>query len=119
MKAPSVRVVVAAVVFTACLSACESSPRPAPLYAWGSYETQVYAYLKGESRDAQLLALEQDRKTIEAGGYVPPPGFYAHMGLLYAETGNNAMAAACFQAEKTRFPEASAYMDFLLAGYEQ
>ena len=77
---------------------------------------QIYAYLKGESREAQIVALERDREKIEAGGYALPPGFYAQLGLLYAEAGDETMAISCFQAEKARFPEAAAYMDFLLHG---
>jgi len=98
-----------------CLSGCASSPEP--LYAWGSYESQVYAHLKGESREAQIQALERDQEKIEASGKTAPPGFYAHLGMLYADTGNDAKAIACFQTEKTRFPEATAFMDFLLKKY--
>jgi hypothetical protein len=101
-----------ALVLAACL--CDCQTEPPPLYSWGSYETQVYSYLKGESRAAQLATLERDLGKIGADGKAVPPGFYAHLGLLYAETGNNAKALACFQAEKARFPEAAAFMDFLL-----
>ena len=102
-----------AVLFLAvCFSACESTP---DLYSWGSYESQVYARLRGDSSPyTQLGALEQDLEKIESGGKPVPPGFYAHLGLLYLETGNHAMAIACFREEKTRFPEAAAFMDFLL-----
>ena len=84
------------------------------LYSWGTYESQVYAYLRGESREAQIQALERDSERIEASGKTAPPGFYAHLGLLYAEIGDEEKAIACFVMEKTRFPEAGVYMDFLL-----
>jgi len=102
---------------TAFLSGCASSPQP--LYAWGSYEAKVYAHLQGESREAQIEALERDLEKIEASGKTAPPGFYAHLGMLYAETGNDAKAIACFTTEKTRFPEATAFMDFLLKKYKR
>jgi hypothetical protein len=105
-----------ALVFAACLAGCA---KPPALYTWGSYEPQVYAYLKGESREAQIEALERDQEKIEASGKTAPPGFYAHLGLLHAETGNDAKAIACFTTEKTRFPEATAYMDFLLKKYKK
>ena len=95
-------------------SACNTSSKT--LYSWGSYESQVYAYLKGESREAQIEALESDREKIEAGGYAFPPGFCAQLGLLYAEAGDVTMAVSYFEAEKARFPEAAVYMDFLLYG---
>ena len=102
-------------VCAACLSACASSS--GTLYSWGSYEAQVYAYLKGESRERQIDALERDREKIELSDKAVPPGFYAHLGLLYAETGNNAMAMVCFEMEKARFPEDTAYIDLLFGGY--
>ena len=102
-------------ILVVCFSACETSP--GSLYSWGSYELQVYAYLNGESRGEQLAALESDLDKIEAGGKAVPPGFYAQLGLLYAETGNAPGTIACFTMEKTLFPEAAVFMDFLLANY--
>ena len=107
--------VLPAIVLAACFSACESSP--GALYSWGSYESQVYAYLNGESRGEQLAALERDLEKAEAGGKAVPPGFYAQLGLLYVETGDAVGAVACFTMEKTLFPEAAVFMDFLLANY--
>ncbi|MDR2030800.1 MAG: DUF4810 domain-containing protein [Azoarcus sp.] len=96
----------------ALFSGCASAPRP--LYDWGSYEAQVYAHLKGESREAQIEAMERDLQKIHARGRTALPGFFAHLGLLYRETGNDAKAAECFEMEKRRFPEAAPFMDFLL-----
>ena len=107
--------VLPALFLVVCFSACESSP--GSLYSWGSYELQVYAYLNGESRGEQLTALEHDLEKIEADGKAVPPGFYAQMGLLYAELGNAVEAVTCFTMEKTLFPEAAVFMDFLLANY--
>ena len=114
MKARFVNCVLSALFLAIFFSACESSPS---LYSWGSYELQVYAYLNGESRGEQLAALERDLERIEAGGKAVPPGFYAHLGLLYVEMGNDAEAIACFTMEKALFPEAAVFMDFLLANY--
>jgi hypothetical protein len=98
-----------ALIIAICFSGCASQT-----YYWGSYEPQVYAYLKGESPARQLSILERDRQTIESNGMTAPPGFYAHLGLLYTEAGNNAEATVCFEMEKKLFPEATVYMDFLL-----
>ena len=114
MKTNPICRVFAAFVCAACLCGCRSAPQ---LYSWGSYETQVYAYLKGEGRGTQIATLERDLEKIKADGKAVPPGFYAHLGLLYAEASDVAKAIACFQAEKARFPEAAAFMDFLLEGY--
>ena len=115
MKARFFYRVLPVIVLAVCLFACESSSKS--LYSWGSYELQVYAYLNGESREEQLAALERDLEKIEASGKAVPPGFYAQMGLLYAETGNVVEAVSCLTMEKTLFPEAAVFMDFLLANY--
>ncbi|MDR1646886.1 MAG: DUF4810 domain-containing protein [Zoogloeaceae bacterium] len=99
---------VLALAFSGCATAPES------LYAWGSYEEQVYAHFNGASREAEIEALERDLEHANASGKTPPPGFFAHLGLLYLETGKDEKAVECFTTEKTRFPEAAAFMDFLL-----
>jgi hypothetical protein len=52
---------------------------------------------------------------IEEKGKKPPPGYYAHLGMLYAEVGEHGQAVSCFLVEKTRFPESAVFMDYLLA----
>ncbi|GHT87764.1 DUF4810 domain-containing protein [Betaproteobacteria bacterium] len=108
-----------ALVLAALVSACASGPGSQPLYRWGSYEAQVYAQLKGESPEAQIEALERDIEIINASGKLAPPGFYAHLGMLYAETGHDDKAIASFETEKTRFPESATFMDFLLDKYKK
>ena len=58
--------------------------------------------------------LEKDLQKINAKGMIPPPGYHAHLGLLYSVTGKPEQMAAEFEAEKLLFPESAAYMDFLL-----
>jgi hypothetical protein len=115
MKSSFIPRIFPAFALAAVLAGCASAP--APLYTWGSYESQVYSHFKGESREAQIEAMERDRGKIEASGKTVPPGFYAHLGMLYAESGNDAKAVACFSTEKARFPEATAFMDRLLKKY--
>ena len=110
-------VFVFAFMFVALLSGCATAPPT--LYQWESYEAQVYAHLKGESPEAQIEAMERDLEKIRAGGKTPPPGFYAHLGLLYVESGNDAKAVDCFETEKRRFPESAAFMNFLLGKYKK
>ena len=66
-----------------------------------------------------ILALERDKEKIESSGKAAPPGFYAQLGLLYAETGDAAMAIAYFETEKALFPEADTYMDFILGQLQE
>ena len=102
-----------AVLFMGLLSGCISQQ----LYYWGSYEDQLYGYFKGEDRQNQIAALKKDEEKMAASGKKAPPGFYAHLGMLYAEAGGDAEAITCFETEKSLFPEAAGFMDYLLKRY--
>ena len=110
LKATSALLAVAAT-----LVGCATPPRP--LYQWGSYQSQVYEYLKGSASDPQkqIATLERDFQKIQAQNRKPPPGFHAHLGLLYASIGKDDAALQAFQTEKSLFPESTPYMDMLLA----
>ena len=99
-------------VFAAYFSGCASN-----IYYWGNYEDQLYSYLNGESKEAQIQNLVDVTGKIKSDNKKIPPGLYAHLGMLYSEIGNDGEAIACFEAEKSLFPEAAVYMDFLLSKY--
>lgn len=89
---------------------------PQPLYHWSNYQPMVYEHLKGTGKgpEGQILDLEKGIQQAAAKGTTVPPGYHAHLGLLYLNTGRNAQAAAAWEQEKRLFPESRAYMDFLL-----
>ncbi|MFK0090919.1 DUF4810 domain-containing protein [Pseudomonas sp. NPDC090755] len=93
------------------LAGC-STPRT--LYQWEGYQEQVHEYFKGESKEAQLQALEADLQKIKAKNGAVPPGYHAQLGLLYSSLGKGDQMAREFEAEKALFPESAPYMDFLL-----
>jgi len=99
------------------LVGCASGPKP--IYQWEHYQPQVYEYFKGQSPEQQITVLEEDQEKIKSAGNRVPPGLHAHLGMLYAQAGNDSKAVAEFQAEKTLFPESAAYMDFLLKKYHK
>ena len=102
-----------ALLATASLSGCVS--RPPPLYHWGDYQSQVYGHFKGEKGPQdQILALEELRENAGAQGKALPPGFRAHLGMLYGETGRTDLLKENLEAEKNQFPESAVFMDFLL-----
>ena len=102
-------------VSAALLSGCGTwSSNDRDIYSWGSYEKQIYSYLDGENRDSLLLQFQRELEVIKSSNKKAPPGFFAHLGLLYAETGQEAEAFSCFIIEKSLFPEAAPFMDFLL-----
>ncbi|WP_285410897.1 DUF4810 domain-containing protein [Pseudomonas sp. FR229a] len=88
---------------------------PKTLYQWEGYEPQVYEYFKGEEpKEAQAEALERDLQKIRSTGKAVPPGYHAHLGLLYLSMGKDDQMVQQFNTEKTLFPESGTYMDFLL-----
>lgn len=102
---------VAALILTGCAT------RQPPLYGWGNYQQQVYQYLKedgSKSNEEQLLALQESAQKSSSKGEKSPPGYHAHLGLLYANAGKDDMVVQEFETEKTLFPESTPYMDFLL-----
>ncbi|MBC2658545.1 DUF4810 domain-containing protein [Pseudomonas sp. MSSRFD41] len=112
------RPAVAAVVLGSVLLAGCSGPKT--LYQWESYQAQTYEYFKGEgAREAQVEALERDLQKIKSTGKAVPPGYHAHLGMLYAGLGKDDQMVQQFNTEKALFPESAKYMDFLLKNAKQ
>jgi len=102
------------------LSGCAT--KQAPMYGWGNYQQQVYQYFKADgskSTEEQIQALEEGAQKSSSRGEKLPPGYHAHLGLLYASTGQQDLAIAQLETEKTLFPESAPYMDFLLRKYKK
>jgi len=102
-----------AVALAVSLAACVS--RPQPLYYWGSFSDQQYAYFKGAVGPEQAIqTLEQVREEARAAGRPLPPGLQAHLGLLYGQTGRTDLFERNLLAEREQYPESATYVDFLL-----
>jgi len=104
--------VLAVCVLAGMLAACAQAPKP--LYDWNAYPQSVYAYLKDAPEDAAdpVQALEASAQRTNDAAL--PPGFRAHLALLYLKMGLGDKAALQLQAEKQAFPESAVFMDFLL-----
>jgi hypothetical protein len=97
---------------SALLAGCAG---PKTLYQWEDYQPQVYEYFKGEEpKEAQAEVLERDLQKIRSTGKAVPPGYHAHLGLLYLSMGKDDQMVQQFNTEKALFPESGPYMDFLL-----
>jgi len=96
------------------LVGCASGPRN--LYYWGDFPDANYAWLQDEPQnDEKLLeTLEKNAQRAVANNHNVPPGFHAHLGLIYLKLGQIDQAVAHLQAEKAAFPEAAPFMDFQL-----
>lgn len=97
------------------LVGCAAAPNT--LYQWEGYQSEVYAHFKGQGTEEQIIALEKGLQKIQATGKTPPPGYHAHLGMLYASLGKGDQVMQEFQTEKALFPESASYMDFLLKKY--
>lgn len=99
------------------LVGCAQAPRP--LYHWGGYQDQLYDYFKngGGNVEKQLMALESDVQKARATNARLPPGFHAHLGLLYARLGKTDDVVQQLTTEKTLYPESAQHMDALIARY--
>ncbi|HZY18336.1 MAG TPA: DUF4810 domain-containing protein [Ramlibacter sp.] len=96
------------------LAGCATAPKP--LYMWETFPRQQYETLlaSGGSPDSQIQAMEAHAVKARGTGAALPPGFRAHLGMLYLSTGNAAQARQLWLAEKEAFPESSPYLDQLL-----
>lgn len=106
--------VLAIAALAGVLSACVQQPKS--MYSWQSYQGSVYSYLKDDGGDyaTQTLAMEKNIETARAANAELPPGFRAHLGMLYMKMGNGDKGVEQMQGEKAAFPEAAPFMDFLL-----
>lgn len=103
-----------ALASAAVLAGCATT-NSKPLYSWTNYEPQVYDYLKGSGNgvEAQISKLEEATEKARATGQALPPGYHAHLGMLYAKAGRTDQVQTQFEAEKTLFPESSTFIEFL------
>ncbi|WP_367114697.1 DUF4810 domain-containing protein [Aquabacterium sp.] len=116
MKPMTQRLGLYALALAAALSVAGCST-PKTLYAWGGYQDSLYQSLKGDGKSSpeqQIQGLEEGLQTMASKGASAPPGYYAHLGLLYLQTGRTDQSATAWQKEKSLFPESAKYMDFLL-----
>jgi len=98
------------------LSGCASKKG---LYSWGEYEPQMYQYFNGESPEKLILLLEKDIQTANNDGAKLPPGFYAHLGLLYQSVGRDQDFIVMMELEKASYPESRQYIDHLINNYKR
>ena len=104
-----------AALAAALLSGCA---RQSTMYAWGSYEDQVYATYSDTGKvppEKQIESLESDYQEARSGNKPVPPGYHAYLGYLYFQTGKIDQAYQSFQTEKQLFPESARYMDLLVS----
>lgn len=115
------RSVAAALLCATVLGGCATKPAQPKLYSWGNYQGSVNDYLRADkvSPETQLQLMEADLARIKASGGAVPPGYYAHLGLLYGKLGKADQFALQMEAEKKQFPESETFMDFLTRNFKK
>jgi len=105
---------VGAIAMGSALVGC--APAPARLYHWEAFQGQLYEYFKADSSspEDQLRILDAQAQKARASGAALPPGFRAHLAMIYLRLGRDGEAKQELEAEKANFPESAQYMDFLL-----
>lgn len=98
------------------LVGCATKPQ---IYQWGSYEAQLYARFSANTTPEQQIAEMEKTLHINNSSKPMPPGFHAHLGLLYGELGKIDDMRKQFLLEKQLFPESAPFMDFLLKKAEK
>jgi len=101
-----------------CLLFLTGCAQKGPMYSWGGYEAQTYKYFKGEPPEAQLIELEKQMAEAKDKGLALPPGFHAHMALLYEKTGKSVEMRQMFETEKRLYPESSILINNILNGFK-
>ena len=104
----------AAIVMGGALVGC--SPAQPRLYYWEGFQGQLYEYFSADksTSEEQLRILGAQVEKARGSGAALPPGFRAHLAMLYLRLGREGEAKQELEAEKVNFPESAPYMDFLL-----
>ena len=95
------------------LVACDSRH-----YGWGRYQDHLYEMFletEGFQPADEVGRLVDQIEEAEHSGRPVPPGVRAHLGYLYSKVGNQTEAARWLIAEKRAFPEATVFIDGMLA----
>ena len=104
----------AAIALGCVFAGCAQPPKR--LYHWEAFQGQLYEYFKADtsSPEEQLRILGAQVEKARARGAALPPGFRAHLAMIYLRLGRDGEAKQELEAEKANFPESAQYMDFLL-----
>jgi hypothetical protein len=111
---------IAMAAFILLLAGCANTKAPS-LYGWRNYEKNLDNYFRSDktSMDEQLKSMQDDQQILMGEGKSLPPGYRAHMGLLYGRKGDLESFRNQMEAEKQHFPDSSGFMDFLMRNFKK
>jgi hypothetical protein len=102
------------------LAGCAGPKGPPPLYGWSGYQSNLDTFFRQDKAglDEQIQSMETHKQKMLSANQALPPGYHAHLGLLYGKQGNMARFQQDLTAEKQQFPEAESFVDFLLRSFK-
>jgi len=109
---------ICALLLLGCLGLTACVQTPNYMYDWESYEDQIYAMYIDPGKvpvEKQIENMEANIQRNAASPATTPPGFRAHLGYLYFQTGKLDLAARAFEGEKIAFPESAKFVDRMIA----
>lgn len=99
------------------LVGCDEGPKP--LYHYEDYSARYYDFKKNPSPQSAEELMKTLQRIIErapqSASMRVPPGIHAHLGYMYLQQGALSSARAQFVQEKAVYPEATQFMDRLIA----
>ena len=101
---------------TLLLTGCVT--RTPAIYDWGSYEANIKeSILAADTNniDTQIDNLLFTLQQSETSNKKPPPGLYAHLGLLYDKKGDSELMRQYLKKESEPYPESGHYISFILS----
>ena len=102
------------------LAGCTTTVEP-PLYYYGDYRNTVYAHFSDDAipQSEQVANLNTAIEQAAVNQRPVAPGLHAHLGLLLIEMGEVDAGTQHLLEEKALFPEATTYIDFVLASMKE
>ena len=98
------------------IAGCAAPTRP--LYQWGTYEELIYQSWREPGSmpvEKQVELLQHDYQQGQAQNMRMPPGWHAHLAMLYARMGRHDEAIKELGVEKAEFPESGVFVERMLA----
>jgi hypothetical protein len=105
---------------TACILLMGCAQPSKPLYFWDGYQAAVYDHFSSDGKGPleQLRQLDEQAQKARAAGLPVPPGFHAHLALVYMKLGRDDEARQQLETERAQYPESTAYVDSLLRRFD-
>lgn len=84
------------------------------LYYWGDYQSDVYEYANQDLTIHDLIEKLETTKAKFNTERKAPPGFYAELGTLYLQSGDQNLAILNYKKEQETWPESTTFMSALI-----